>query len=183
MFERRNPLPIGYRSIRSGFNERSYGSPVPLATITQHHGFHQGRPSKIVDVIKGSACIDQCLDDIDMAEMGRGNQRRPVIDASHVTDIATQSNGQSDHINIVRNRCDRNDVITAVLQQIRICADFDKSPRRFVVRGKNRNMERCAPGCVDRIRIGTLFGKYSDIRSTSGPGSGVEAVIGSDFLL
>src|SRR5262249_6426172 len=84
---------------------------VALATVSEHNRFDQRGPSEIVDMIKGSVGGNERPHDLIVTEMGRGDQRGPLIGAGYVGGFTSAFKPELEHWHIVSDRSDRDDIV------------------------------------------------------------------------
>ena len=93
---------------------------------------------------------DQRAHDLDMAEMGGGDQRGAIVGAGDRARIAAAFERDLEHLEVVVHGRDGDDVVALGVERVRIGAEPDERVRRRVLAQKRRDMQRgAAVGVLD----------------------------------
>lgn len=149
--------------------------------IAQHHRLHHRRPVQVVDVVERSAGGDQAADDLDMAEVRRGDQRSAVIRTGDKAGIVAEFDGQRHQLGIVRHRGDGDHVISLMLQRVHIGPGLGKRAQGGILRGEGRYMGRGAAAEITGIQVGAIGGKPADGGGVTLMRGAEQPVVAGDF--
>ena len=154
MSERCQTVPVGDRRIGSGRQEHLHRRNVVRTAVAQHHGFHEGRPSEIVDVVERRSAFGEQPDHFVMTEVGGRDQRRAIVGAGDEIGAVAELQGQRDQGRVVGHCRDRQHVVGLALERVQVRARRRERAQGIVVRRKRRDMRRRAPGPVAGFEIG-----------------------------
>ena len=77
--QRRDPLAIGQVDIRARFDQEPHDLGMARAAVAQDDRLQQRGPAQAIDVVDLDVGLQQLLDDLDMAAVGRADQAGAVV--------------------------------------------------------------------------------------------------------
>ncbi len=174
-------LAITDGSVCSGFDQNLNGSRMIRSSIAENDCFHQGRPSKVVDVIQWCAACDQTGDHVMMAKMCCGNQGGAIVNTGDQVRSVPKLHCQRHQIGIIGNGGNGKYVIGPVFQRVHVRTACCECPQGVIMRGEGRNMRGRSFRAISDIRIGPLSDKTIDVVDPPFMGSKVKTRIRSDI--
>ena len=143
----------------------------------------QRGPAHAVDMIERRLGIDQRPDDLHMAEMRGRDQRRAIQRAGDLRALGAAVERDLEHLDIVLDRCDGQDVEALHVARIGIGAAARSSARRRVMLAVCGDEQRRAAVSILDVRFSPSADELLDLGHLAIGGGGVQAGVDRDVAI
>src|SRR5262245_4240897 len=154
---------------------------MTLAAVAQHDRLDQRGPPKIVDMIERRTGRDQHSHDFDVTEVRSRNQCGALIGAGNVVGLATTVKRDPEHLHVVGDGGNRDDVVLLRFKSIWIGAKAYQDACGILLAHENGDVKRRAAVAVARIDRRASTYQALDFAGIASGGRGVQAAIGRYF--
>ena len=110
--------------VSAGGNKGAYGFHMAGSTVAKDDRFDKRGPPEIVDMVQRGSSSDQALDDLVVAKVSGGYERRSLIGARDIARLRPKREREFHELKIVVDGCDRDNIIRLIVERIEICPCF-----------------------------------------------------------